>query len=71
VLKQQAILSVQGLLSKDYPGPIIDFLAKCNTILLESQQQDNTQLWQEFKKQIEPRDHLRGNSYADLLKDTQ
>lgn len=71
VLKQQAILSVQGLLSKDYPGPIIDFLSKCNTILLESQQQDNTQLWQEFKKQIEPRDHLRGNSYTDFLKDPQ
>jgi molybdenum cofactor biosynthesis enzyme MoaA len=70
-LKQQAISSVQGLLSNDYPTPIIDFLSKCNTILLESQQQDNTQLWQEFKKQIEPRDHLRGNSYTDFLKDPQ
>ena len=70
-LKQQAILSVQSLLSNNYPKPILDFLAKCHTILLESQQQDNTQLWQEFKKQIEPRDQLRGNSYTQFLRDLQ
>lgn len=71
VAKQQAIEAVQNLLSKPYPSHIIDFLAKCNTILVESQQQDHADSWQEFKKQIIPRDQLRGNSYTDFLTDSK